>query len=131
MAEQVFYRVTKECFFGGVWRSPDVHNIVSRAKAFPKGKTPSCLERIESPAVVDEEPTPDVEASDTAAELAAKHGIDLAEVEGTGADGAITKADVAKAISLAGGFDGAPSDEDVLDGDGDDDDVAETDDEVI
>lgn len=39
-----------------------------------------------------------VSASEGAIELAALEGIDLADVKGTGADGNITKTDVAKAV---------------------------------
>lgn len=44
-----------------------------------------------------EEPT--VEASDAARKLAEAEGIDLEDVEGTGADGGVTKPDVEKAIA--------------------------------
>lgn len=40
-----------------------------------------------------EEPTT-TEATPAAADLAAEHGVDPTEVEGTGADGKVTKADV-------------------------------------
>lgn len=40
----------------------------------------------------------DYSASSAAAELAAKHGIDLAKVEGTGAEGNILKSDVEKVL---------------------------------
>ena len=38
-------------------------------------------------------------ATDSAIALAAENGIDLSEIEGSGADGKIIKADVAKAIA--------------------------------
>lgn len=45
--------------------------------------------------------TEHVDATDSAKELAAAHGIDLASVKGSGADGRIVKADVEAAIAAA------------------------------
>lgn len=41
----------------------------------------------------------EIVATDSAIELAAEHGIDLSEIEGSGADGKIIKVDVAKAVA--------------------------------
>lgn len=41
----------------------------------------------------------EIVATESAIELAAEHGIDLSEIEGSGADGKIIKADVAKAVA--------------------------------
>ena len=41
----------------------------------------------------------EIVATDGAIELASEHGIDLSEIEGSGADGKIIKADVAKAVA--------------------------------
>ena len=41
-------------------------------------------------------------ATDAAAKLAAEHGLDLAEVEGTGKDGQVTAADVKKHLAAEG-----------------------------
>jgi len=46
----------------------------------------------------DDELGPDIDATDAARNLAAEHGINLATITGTGADGRITKDDVEAAI---------------------------------
>ena len=56
---------------------------------------PAVVEPVEAPAEVD--------ATDTARSLAEENGIDLATIEGTGKEGRILKADVAKAIQAREG----------------------------
>jgi pyruvate/2-oxoglutarate dehydrogenase complex dihydrolipoamide acyltransferase (E2) component len=46
----------------------------------------------------DEEKQAEVDATDSAKELAAEHEVDLSEVKGTGKDGRITKPDVEAAL---------------------------------
>jgi pyruvate/2-oxoglutarate dehydrogenase complex dihydrolipoamide acyltransferase (E2) component len=49
------------------------------------------------------EGAPEVDATDSAVQLAKAHGIDLSQVEGTGQDGRVTQPDVQKAIDAATG----------------------------
>jgi pyruvate/2-oxoglutarate dehydrogenase complex dihydrolipoamide acyltransferase (E2) component len=49
--------------------------------------------------VADDQADDAVDATPAAVELAPEHGVDLAEVEGTGAEGRVTKPDVEQAIA--------------------------------
>lgn len=64
-----------------------------------KVEKPAEPARAEKPA----EPAPAVEATDSARELAAEAGLDLAAIEGTGKEGRILKSDVQKAIKAQEG----------------------------
>jgi large subunit ribosomal protein L21 len=64
--------------------------------AEPKAEKPA---KAEKPV----EPTPELDATDSARELAAEAGIDLATIEGTGKEGRILKSDVQKAIKAQEG----------------------------
>jgi len=46
------------------------------------------------PAEVESEPVPEIDATDAALKYAAKNGVDLLEIDGTGKDGRITLGDV-------------------------------------
>ena len=58
------------------------------------------------------EPATTTDATDAAKALADEHGLDLATVTGTGADGRITKDDVQQAIDAQAELDVEPSTED-------------------
>jgi len=68
--------------------------------AKPEAEKPAKPEA-EKPATV--EPAVEVDATDTARELAAEAGIDLATIEGTGKEGRVLKSDVQKAIKAQEG----------------------------
>lgn len=60
------------------------------------------LERVRGASGPEPDVPESVNATDAAVELAAEHGIDMADVEGTGEDGRILKSDVEAAVEAAG-----------------------------
>ena len=78
----------------------------------PAAETPSApapAEAEASPAAAEPAPTPtgNGDATPVAARMAAKHGVDLAQIEGSGPRGRVTKEDVEAAVSAEGN--GAPA----------------------
>lgn len=105
---RVKYKVTAPCYFQGVYRTPDRHNIVFMDKPFGKreierdGKkvkvdaTPSYLKLVRSNVdiVDDDDAEAPTKAAQSAVDLANEHDVELSDVVGTGRDGAITEKDV-------------------------------------
>lgn len=94
------YKVTKDCFYGGCYRTPGGrHGIVVVPEKLNEDEKPSYLELIDdAPAAAPSAEPEKINASKNAVELAEQFSVNLDDVVGTGANGQINKGDVQKFI---------------------------------